>query len=143
MNGIFGAAYDTRAIVPILPVSNRAVAQCYTHYFRFSVLNICSLKIQAPLHLKASRWLRAQLQFCNNEFAALCKTTSISVAEASEAENRKLSTASQKVKSEMTGPWPQAGFAAEAEVDTKSMRKHDSFSLDNSPMLYSPALTPS
>lgn len=54
-----------------------------------------------------------------------------------EAENRKLGTASQIFKSGVTGPWPQARFAAEAEVDPKSVRKHGVFSLDNSPVTHS------
>lgn len=53
-----------------------------------------------------------------------------------EAENRKLGTASQIVKSEVTGTWTEASFAAEAEVDPKSMRKHGIFSLDNSPVTH-------
>lgn len=79
MTYIFTATYNVRGIVPILPVSNRAVVLCNTHHFRFSISNICSLKIQTLLHLKASCNLRAQLQFCNNAFAALSKTTSTTI----------------------------------------------------------------
>ena len=54
-----------------------------------------------------------------------------------EAENRKLGTASHVVKSGVTGTWPLASFAAEAEVGPKSVRKHGVSSLGNSPVIHS------